>query len=222
LLKWRSVVCGVVIVIGPPFLMAQSTTRAILHSDRYTWLNGSPAPETITIFPNDKIQTQSGHSAKIDAEGSTAVIQPETILQFDGDELVLDHGALQLSTERGMRVRVNCVTVIPLTLDRTEYSVTDADGKVHVEAYKHDVKIHLKAVGHNSREGKSSDVIVREGEKSTRSEHCGAIAKPEEGVSAKGGFLNSTWAKYGGIAAVGLVACLGLCPNEDPISPWMP
>ena len=29
-----------------------------------------------------------------------------TIGQFEGDELVLDHGGLQLNTSRGMRVRV--------------------------------------------------------------------------------------------------------------------
>jgi hypothetical protein len=101
------------------------------------------------------------------------------------------------------------------------------DGKVHVEAYRHDVKIHLKAAlsrgsTEGSKEGRASDVIVREGERSTRSEHCGAIAKPADGVTADGAILNSSWAKWLGVGAVAVITCLGLCHTDDPLSPSIP
>ena len=128
LLEWRKLVCGLMIVILPTSLMAQNSARAMLHNDGGVWLNGSPAPNSSAIFLNDLVQTQKGSWAKIDADGSTVTVQPETIVQFEGDELVLDHGGLQVNTSRGLKVRVNCITVIPLTQDWNRYDVTDVDG----------------------------------------------------------------------------------------------
>lgn len=223
MLEWRNLICGVMIVIVPTSLLAQNTGRALLYSNGGTWLNANPAPDTSAIFPDNLIQTQKEHSAKIDADGSTAMIQPETVVQFEGDELVLDHGSLQLNTARQMRVRVNCITVIPVTADRTQYDVTDVDGKVKIVAYKNDVKIHYAgAATRKSKPAESSDVIVREGEQATRDEHCGPPIKTAEGLDAKGAILNSPVAWGTGIAAVAVIACLGLCHPDDPVSPYKP
>jgi len=223
LLEWRNLVCGVMIVIVPTPLFAQDTGRALLYSNGGTWLNGNPAPDTSAIFPDNLIQTQKEHSAKIDAEGSTAMVQPETVVQFEGDELVLDHGTLQLNTARQMRVRVNCITVVPVSAERTQYDVTDVDGKVKIVAYKNDVKIHFSgAAARKSKPAGSSDVIVREGEQATRDEHCGPPIKTTEGLDAKGAILNSPWAIGTGIVAAGVIACLGLCHSDDPVSPYKP
>jgi hypothetical protein len=223
LLEWRKFVCGVMVVIAPTSLMAQTTGGAILRSDGGTWLNGNPAPNTSAIFPDNLIQTQTAHSAKIDAEGSTVLVQPETVVQYEGDELVLDHGTLQLDTARQMKVRVNCITIIPVTADRTQYDVTDVDGKVKVVANKNDVKIHYAgAVARKSKQAGSSDVIVREGEQATREERCGALIKTTEGLDAKGAILNSPWAWGTGLVAVGVIACFGICHGDDPVSPSKP
>ena len=114
-----------------------------------------------------------GNWAKIDADGSTVTVQPETIVQFEGDELILDHGSLQLNTSRGMKVRVNCITVIPLTQDWNRYDVTDVDGRVMVAAHQNDVKIHYQgAATRLSKQARSSDVTVHQGEQVTREERC--------------------------------------------------
>jgi len=223
LLEWRKLVCGVMIVVAPASLIAQGTGAALLHSDGGTWLNGDPAPASIAIFPDAFIQTQKGYTAKIDADGSTVLVQPETVVQFEGDELVLDHGGLQLDTAREMKVRVNCITVIPLTADRTQYDVTDVDGKVKVVAYKNDVKIHYGgAVTRRSKEGASSDVIVREGEQASRDERCGALIKTAGAIDAHGAILNSPWAIGAAVVGVGVLTCLGLCHGDDPVSPSKP
>jgi hypothetical protein len=223
LLEWRNLVCGVMIVIVPTSLMAQSTGRALLHSDGGTWLNGNPATDSSAIFPDDLIQTQKGYTAKIDADGSTVLVQPETVVQFEGDELFLDHGSLQLDTARELKVRVNCITVIPLTADRTQYDVTDIDGKVKVVAYKNDVKIHYAgAVPRRSKPGASSDVIVREGEQAGRDERCGAAIRPADALDAHGAILNSPWAIGAAAIVVGGLTCLGLCHRDDPVSPSKP
>jgi hypothetical protein len=219
LLEWRKLVCGVMIVIVPASMAAQGTDRALLHSDGGTWLNGKPALASSAIFRDDHIETQTAHSAKIDVEGSTVMMLQNTVVQFEGDELVLDHGSLQLNTAREMKVRVNCMTVIPVTADRTQYDVIDVDGKIKVIAYKNDVKIHHQGMARRSKQA-SSDSIVHEGEQSTRDEKCVVVARPAE-VDAKGPLLNSVWAKSAGVVAIGLT-CLILCRNEDPVSPYKP
>ncbi len=211
------------IVIVPTSLMAQGTGRALLHSDGGTWLNGNPAPDTSAIFPDDLIQTQKGYTARIDTDGSTVLVQPETVVQFEGDELFLDHGGLQLDTAREMKVRVNCITLIPLTADRTQYDVTDVDGRVRVVAYKNDVKIHYAgAVPRRSKQGNSSDVIVREGEQASRDERCGALIKTAGAIDAHGAILNNPWAVGAAVVGVGVLTCLGLCHTDDPVSPSKP
>ena len=113
-------------------------------------------------------------------------------MQFEGDELVLDHGSLQVNSARGMRVRVNCMTVIPLTQEWTRYDVIDADGKVTVVAYENDVKIHYRrAAARQSKHAGLADVTVHRGEQVTRDERCGAAAKPAEALDAKGAILNT-------------------------------
>jgi hypothetical protein len=221
--EWRNLVYGVVIVVLPASLMAQDSGRALLHSDGGVWLNGNPAPNSSAIFPHDLVQTQKENSAKIDADGSAVTVQADTIVQFDGDELVFDHGSLQLNTSRGMKVRVNCLTVIPVTPERTQYDVTDVDGKVKVVAYKNDVTIHYQgAVTRKSKHPASLDVIVREGEQASREERCGAPIRPTEVIDAKGAILNSVWAKGAGVAAIGIFTCVGLCHGDDPVSPYKP
>jgi hypothetical protein len=220
--QWRKLVCGVMIVIAPTSLMAQSTERAILYSSGGAWLNGNPAPSSSAIFPHDWIRTQHGTAARVDADGSTFTVEPETIVQFEGDELVLDHGTLQVNTFRGMRVRVDCLTVIPPAQEWARYDVTDVDGKVVVLAHQNDVKIHYRGVGlRGSKAAVSSDVTVEQGGQATREEQCPAAAKLAA-PGANKAWLDTWYAKGAGLVAVGVVVCKALCFGGEPVSPSMP
>jgi len=222
LAEWRQLVCSLMIVILPASLMAQDSGRAMLHSSGGVWLNGNLAPGSSAIFPQDMIQTQEGVTAKIDAYGSAVMVEPDTIVQFDGDELVLDHGSLQVDTSRGMRVRVNCLTVIPLAQAWTRYDVIDVDGKVTVVAREDDVKIHYGGAVRPSKQAELTDVSVHHGEQATREERCGAAAKPSQVVNANGAILNSIWAKAAGLTAIGVLTCWALCRGDEPVSPSSP
>jgi len=204
----------------PISLMAQDSAQAMLHDDGGVWLNGSVAPNSSAIFLHDLVQTQKGNWAKIDADGSTVTVDSETIVQFEGDELVLEHGSLQLNTSRGMKVRVNCITVTPLTPDWNRYDVTDVDGRVMVAAHQNDVKIHYQgAAARRSRLATSSDVTVHQGEQVTREERCGAPARPADTVGAAMATLDTPWAIGIGAAAIGVLTCWALCRGDEPVSP---
>ena len=219
MLEWRKFLCGMMLVILPVSLMAQDSARAMLHNDGGVWLNGNPAPNSSAIFLHDLVQTQKGNLAKIDADGSTVMVQPDTIVQFEGDELVLDNGGLQLNTSRGMRVRVNCMTVIPLTQEWTRYDVIDVDGRVMVEAHQNDVKIHYQGAAARSSKMAFSDVTVHQGQQVTRDEErCGTPANPIAATAA----LDSPWAVGLGAAVIVGITCWALCRGGAPVSPSKP
>ena len=102
-----------------------------------------------------------------------------------------------------MRVRVNCITIIPAKTEPARYDVIDVDGKVTVVAQQSDVKIRYRGTAaRRSKQENSSDVTVHQGEQATRDERCGVAAKPAEVINAQGAILNSVWAKGAGLAAV--------------------
>jgi hypothetical protein len=221
LLELRKFACKVMIVILPTLLMAQDSAQAILHNDGGVLVNGIPASNSSAIFLHDLVQTQQGNGAKIDADGSTVTVQPDTIVRFEGDELDLDHGGLQLNTSRGMRVHVNCMTVIPLTQEWTRYDVVEVDGKMMVAAHQNDVKIHYQpAATRRSKHAGFSDVTVHQGEQATREEGCGTPAKPA-GVAAAA-LLDNPWVIGAGSVAIGTLTCWALCRGDEPVSPSKP
>ncbi len=221
--EWRNFVCGVIVVILPASLPAQFAGGAMLHNDGGTYLNDEVAPNSTAIFADSFLQTQRGHHATIEANGTTVFMQPETVAQFQGNLWVLVHGTLQMGTSRGMPVLVGCLTITPTSSEQTQFDVVDVDGKVKIIAHKNDVKIHFHTETYQgSKDHTRSDTVIHEGEEVTREERCGLPMRTSQPVGANNGILNSPWAIGAGAVAVGVVACLGLCHDDDPVSPWKP
>lgn len=225
-MKWRHFVCLPMVIILPVSLLADDTAAAMLHSNGAgVQVNKNPAPASIALFPNDLIETQQNANARIEASGSTTDINPETVVQFTRDELVLEHGTLSVNTSRGLRVRVGCLTVTPVNdAEWTRYDVTDVDGKVTVSALKNDVSINSRARNAQQikRGGLSTRVLVREGEQKSREEKCGGAYEPTDAVAATGAVLNSPWLVGAGLGVVGSLTCWALCRGDDPVSPSSP
>jgi hypothetical protein len=208
-------------------LFAQQGGGAILRSNGVgVNLDEKPAPTSAAVFRDDLIETQKNASARLETSGSTADISAETMVQFQLDELVLDHGSLSIQTTRGLRVRVGCITITPVneTL-ATHYEVVDTNGKVNVSARKSDVYIDARSNKEQQvkKPEHSERAIVREGEQKSREESCGpAYIKASGTVPGVNAILNSPWAVAAGAAAVGVGICFGLCHSDDPLSPAKP
>ncbi len=213
-------------VVLPVSLVAEDTSAAMFHSSGTGILiNKNAAPASTALFLDDLIETPRNAAGRIELTGSTAEINAETMVQFEGTELVLDHGSLMVNTSRGLRVRVGCVTVTPVNAaEWTNYSVTDVDGKVTVSAIKSDV--YIDAGPSKARPEKDSNKptrdLVRQGEEKSRTEKCGAVFVPGENVAAIGAILNSVWVKAAGIAVIGGLMCFALCQSDSPASPYEP
>lgn len=218
----RKLVCAALAAVLPVWLTADDSA-AILRQHGGLLLNGNPAAPSTAIFPNDTVQTRALQEGTIDAAGSSVMVEPETLVQFEGDELVLDHGTLLVSTSRGLRVRVGCITVSPATAATwTQYDVIDVEGKVTVAARKKDVNIDFRGSTFARSAGRSERVTVREGEHKTREEGCGTRRKSPTYVAAQGATLNSPWAIGSAAGAIVLGTCLILCFDDDPVSPSKP
>jgi|SRR5579859_1356494 len=189
-------------------------------------VNKNPAPAAIALYRNDLVETQRAAAARLEISGSSADINQETMVQFAGDELVLDHGSISVNTSRGLRVRIGCITVVPVNAaDWTDFEVADMGGKVTVWARKSDVYIDAKSKNvepaKQSTQSKSSRSIVRESEQRSRDEKCSA-AEIRRSAAAVPGLLNSPWAVAAGAGGAAAIACWGLCHTDEPVSPSNP
>ena len=222
--KLRNFITSGFLILFPALLLAEGPASAIIHSKGGVWVNGAEVADASTIFAGDSIETKAGFVANLDSEGSSVLIQGESIVKFEGSYLVLEHGSVAVGTSTSMSVHVNCIHVDPVTTDRTQYEVTDVSGKVEVAARKKDVVIRGGTRGIKStEEGSSQSATVHESEQATRDESvlCGA---PERPISPSHG-LNTKWLEIGGGGGGGaLILCLLLCKGSPPssVSPSQP
>jgi ribosomal 50S subunit-recycling heat shock protein len=211
------------LVVAIPLSLLGQTPSAILHTQGGVWVNGYEARDSSAVFTGDLVETKPGFSASLSLEGSTVLIQPESVAKLQDNMLVLDHGGVSVTTSRSYKVRVNCLTVVPVSNDWTQYDVADVNATAQVAARKGDVYVeretdHRKPAPETaapSREG-----TVHEGEQRSydESELCGAPPRP----TGAGPALNSKWI-IAGAAGIGILVCVFACrPGPGPISASKP
>jgi hypothetical protein len=217
-------VCWVMVVLCPLSLLAAETHAAVVHSKGGVRVNGAEVADSIAVFPGDLLETKPGSVANLDAEGSSVLIQPESVVKFQGNSLSLEHGSVSVGTSTSMSVRVNCIKVEPASNERTQYDTANVSGTVKVAAHKDDVNItQTVALRKATPESKSSQsAVVHEGEQATRDEAaaCGAALRP----TGAGNGLNAKWLEIGGAGGGAVVLCLLLCKGSKPgsVSPSQP
>src|SRR5271168_4235981 len=168
----RKCVSWMMVVLCPFSLVAADTGSAVLHSEGGVWVNGSEVAGSTVVFPGDLLETKPGFVANVDAEGSSVLIQPESVVKFQGTFLSLEHGSVSVGTSTLMSVHVNCIKVEPVSTERTQYEVADISGSIQVAARKNDVNITqssvLRKAAQSGEPPSSQSATVREGEQVTR------------------------------------------------------
>ncbi len=205
--------------------VAVDTVSAMLHTKGGVLVNGNEVPDATAVFSGDVLQTQPGAVANLDVDGSSVLIQAESIVKFNGDSLTLEHGSVSVGTSKSMSVHVNCINVVPVSNEWTQYDVTDTNGTVVVVAHKNDVNI-TEGVSFRKRTPTveaAASVTVHEGEQASRDESqaCGTGEAPH----GAGNGINTKWIEIGaGAGGGGLILCLLLCsgPGQKKISPDSP
>jgi hypothetical protein len=210
-------------VIVPVSLLGQ-TPAAVLHTQGGVWVNGYEARDSSAIFEGDLLETKPESSANLTLEGTSILIQPESVAKFQKDILILDHGSVAVETSRSFKVRVHCITVVPVLNEWTHYEVADVNGTVQVAARKLDVKVEQDIWERKpspDTEASRGGVVHESEQKSyNESEVCGAPAQPTSPTS----ILNTKWVIGGAAGGVGLLLCLTVfCKGHtQPVSPAVP
>jgi hypothetical protein len=126
---------------------------------------------------------------------------------------------VSVGTSRKFQVRVNCMRVVPVLSDWTQYEVADVSRTLQVSARKDDVNVERE--GGHARASQEKEALqhvsVHEGEQRGFSENeiCGAPLAPTQA-----GAINAKWIEIGAGAGGGLILCAMLC-RGGPSKPSM-
>ncbi|HTZ98396.1 MAG TPA: hypothetical protein VMB18_18485 [Terriglobales bacterium] len=219
----RRFICWGMIVLVPASLLAQ-TQSAIVHTQGGVWVNGYEAKDASAVFSGDVVETRPGFSATLNLEGSSVLVEPESVVKFQGDAIELDHGGVSVETSTSFKVLVRCITVIPVASEWTQYEVVDMSGSVQVSARTKDVNVKWEhGASKSSLEkavGQQEQGSVHQGEqkKYDESELCGAPPRPNAGT-----LPNPKWIAAGAAGAGVLIWCVLQCGgSKPPVSNWKP
>jgi hypothetical protein len=218
---FRQLVSCVLLLIVPGSLIAADSGAAMLYADGAAWLNGSHVPKSSAIFSGDLVQTRSDSAANIHAPGSSVTVLGDSLVQFEGASLKVEHGGVAVSTSKGMATTAGDVRVTPASNAWTEFNVTDTDGTVRIAARKGDLTITddqgttTLQQGQETTRDEQSDQTEK-GKKKNRKQGVGAAP------AAGGGALNSPIAVGVGGAAILGVTIWVLVKSDNPVSPSVP
>jgi len=218
----RGMVSCVLMVVFPSAMFAADSSAAMLRSNGPTWVNGAHVPRASSaLFTGDLLQTRSDSVANINQPGSTITVQADSLIQYQGDSVRIEHGGVAVATSRGEATTAGDVKVSPASLAWTEFDVTDVDGSVKIFARKGDLMVSdgtgvvTLAQGQATTRDETSDTTDKDGKKRDKKR---AGAAPAAG----GGILSSPWAiGIGGAAIVGVTTWV-LVQNNNPASPTQP
>ncbi len=217
---FRYAVCCLLAILFPAQMMlAGETASAMLYTNGAAWLNGSEVPKSAAVFSGDMLQTRPDSTASIQSNGSSVMVLADSLVKFEEPTVELEHGAVRVTTSRGLAARAGDVTVKPTANTWTEFQVTDVDGRVQIAANKGDVTV----------QDDKGTTTVTQGQQTTRDDSADTEKKKKKhrrragaATAAGGGIMSSTPVVYGGLAAVGGAAVWVWTRTEPPVSPACP
>jgi hypothetical protein len=201
------------VVILPVSLFAADQASAMVYTHGPALLNGSSIPRTSAIFAGDLVQTNKDSVANINATGSTILVLNDSLVQYEGDTVSLEHGGVTVSTSKSLATQIGAVTVSPVAGVLTEFEVRDVDGTVKIVARKGDLSIRDDA----------GTTTLAQGQETTREESRRDKNRKKRGTGsvpgASGGALNSPVAVGIGTGIIAGAAAWALIQSDDPASP---
>src|SRR5438309_8001468 len=164
---FREVVSCVLLILLPASLLAADSTAAMLYTTGTAWVNGAHVPRASSaIFSGDLLQTRSDSVANINESGSSITVLADSLVQFQGSSVDIQHGGITVSTSKGIAATAGDIKITPASNTWTEFNVTDVDGTVRIAARKGDLSIS---------DGKDV-VTLAQGQDTTRDESSGTAS----------------------------------------------
>jgi hypothetical protein len=224
----RRTICCVFVILIPVWAAAEDA-GAMLESKGVVLVNGNQTVGlSSAIFSGALIETKDASGADITAPGTSVIVLPDSLVEFQGQIFSLEHGSISVLTSNGTAVRVHCLTIIPASMAWTRFEVMDVNGSIKIAARKNDVRVETiapskKPKGVSASQGGN----LREGEETTRYESDGCETmktKKDTGAepTATGGILSSEYAKWFALAAIGGTGLFVAVRGDNPASAAIP
>jgi hypothetical protein len=213
---WHKFIGASLLLIMPGVLSAQNTAAAVIFPAGTVYLNGAQVGNSSAFMTGDVLQTRENGAANINATGSTAVVDSNSIVRFQPDGFSLDRGAISVATGKAMSVYARDFKISPASGEWTQFYVTRSSGTIGIIARKGSVTV---TCGANTSTVKEGQQVSREDAAS-----CGLVTKGNGAPAAvKGPIVTSDRIGYGALAVGGgLLLGLVFDHNDDPVSPMLP
>jgi len=214
------------VMIFPAALFAADQPAAMLYSHGTALLNGNSIARSSAIFSGDLVQTNPDSVANINATGSSVLVLNDSLIQYEGSTVKLEHGGVTISTSKSLATRAGDVTVSPTASVWTEFEVRDVDGRVQIAARKGDLTISddsgttTLAQGQQTTRDESQSQTDNQADNQKRKKRKQRVAGAVPGA-AQGIFNSPAAIGIAGGLIVGGTAWV-LSKSDDPVSPVKP
>jgi len=208
----RKILSCVMIIIFPAALFAADQASAMVYSHGPALLNGNSIPRMSALFSGDLVQTNKESVANINATGSTVLVLNDSLVQYEGNSVSLEHGGVTVSTSKSLATQVGAVIVSPAAGVLTEFEVRDVDGTVKIVARKGDLIIKDDAGTTTLAQGQETTREESRRDKNSKKRGGGSVP------GAAGGALNSPVAIGIGTGIIVGVAAWAVIQSDDPVS----
>src|ERR1700745_2809202 len=120
----KSLSCLMVVIL-PVSMFAADQASAMVYSHGPALLNGNSIPRMSALFSGDLVQTNKDSVANINATGSSVLVLNDSLVQYEGQSVTLEHGGVTISTSKSLATHAGAVTVTPAATVWTEFEVRD-------------------------------------------------------------------------------------------------
>ena len=220
---FREMVSCVLLLLFPGSMLAADSNAAMLYVNGAACVNDAHVPRASSaIFSGDMLQTRPNSVANINEPGSSITVLSDSLVQFDGESVDIQHGGVTVSTSKGVAATAGDV--------KSDADVECVDGiQCHGCGWDGQDLCPQRRPYHQRRQG-CGDSGARSGHDPRRTQsYCGKQQEEEKqeaqggAVPAAGGRMtNSPFAVGIGAGAVVGVTTWVLVKSDNPASPTKP
>jgi hypothetical protein len=177
----RTVISLLLLVVFPVSFVMAGASGAMLYVSGNAMLNGMGVGRSSAVFAGDKIQTSENGAATLTAPGATIVVAAGSSIIYQPDAILLDQGAAAVNTTRGMRAKVDTVTVSPVS-KTAKFEVTRSNGLITIAALAGAVTVNDGASSSALAQGQSTTVSDQAQNDKRKKKPAGVAIPPSKGA----------------------------------------
>jgi len=110
----RKLLALLLVMVCPSAILMADRPSAMLQASGTVRLNGTPTPQTTSIFTGDVIDTAASSVVSITRSGSSLTVDPDSSIRYEDDGFAILKGMARVQTSKGMTAHAGPISVVPL------------------------------------------------------------------------------------------------------------